>query len=127
MWRARPSNADTQATGQRAELAARRYLEGRGLAFVEANYRCRGGEIDLIMRDNDYLVFVEVRFRSHPHFGNGLDSVDHRKQRRLILAAQHYLQQLGSGPTPACRFDVVAVAPQAQGYGFDWITNAIEQ
>lgn len=79
------------------------------------------------MRDNHYLVFVEVRYRSHPNFGTGLDSIDQRKKQRLIIAAQHYLQRQRGHNNQACRFDVVAVAPKAEGYAFDWVTNAIEQ
>lgn len=111
--------ADTQATGQRAEDAAHALLSASGLAEVCRNYRCRGGEIDLVMRDGDCLVFVEVRFRRDRGFGGALSSIDTRKRQRLILAAEHYLARDGwRGP---CRFDVVAY----DGDGAEtWIRDA---
>ena len=82
--------------GAQAEQAAAAYLVKRGLQLVEKNYRCRFGEIDLIMRAGVTLVFVEVRSRSSRAFGGAAASIDARKQRKLIAAAQHYLAQLGN-------------------------------
>lgn len=112
--------------GDRAEVHARRYLEDRGLAFVEANYRCRPGEIDLIMREQSTLVFVEVRYRRDRRFGGALESIDHRKQRRMRAAAEHYLQRRRAGDSP-CRFDVVLITGAVGGRGTDveWIPNAL--
>ena len=105
--------------GQRAEQHAEALLERAGLRIVERNYRCRGGEIDLLMRDGDCLVFVEVRYRTDSRFGGALGSVDQRKQRRLILAAEHYLARTGwRGP---CRFDVVGLSP---GHAAQWVRDA---
>lgn len=96
----------TQDAGTRAEDEAQRWLIEQGLTPQQRNYRCRSGEIDLIMRDGEYLVFVEVRYRSQSGFGGALASVDLRKQRRVIHAAQHYLATHNwHGP---CRFDVIA-------------------
>lgn len=115
--------------GRRAESRARRYLEGRGLDFIEANYRCRSGEIDLIMDDDGALVFVEVRYRRNRDFGGALESIDAGKQRRLRTAAAHYLQYRRQDVEPACRFDVVLITGDAGGNhggdaGIDWIRNA---
>ena len=108
--------------GRDAEALAQRHLQRRGLTAVTSNYRCRRGEIDLVMRDGDALVFVEVRFRSDPRFGAGAESVDLRKQARLIAAASHYLQRHpADGPV---RFDVVAVAPGRLRPRIDWIRDA---
>ncbi len=93
--------------GERAERLAAAHLTRAGLQLLERNYRCRLGEIDLIMRDGATLVFVEVRERRHGGFGSGADSVDRRKIRRLVAAAQHYLQN--QPRLPPCRFDVVSV------------------
>jgi len=83
------------------------------------NYRCRRGEIDLVMREAGTLVFVEVRFRSSTRFGTPAETVDIRKQRRLAAAAAHYLQR---HPTNLpCRFDVIAVSGTNQ---IDWIRDA---
>lgn len=113
-------------TGREAEQLAENYLAKNGLRLVERNYRCRGGEIDLVMDDKTTLIFIEVRYRKHQSFGGAAASVDWRKQQRLIHAAQHYLQcrQLTNRP---CRFDVIAVSPGNNGKPvMQWIKNAIE-
>ncbi len=105
--------------GDHAEAQAERWLRRQGLTTLARNYRCRRGEVDLIMRQGETLIFVEVRLRRHAGFGGALASVDARKQQRLILAAQHYLQRHSwDGP---CRFDVVGL--DAQGVA-DWIQDA---
>lgn len=96
--------------GRKAEALAAAYLARQGLQLRERNYRCRYGEADLILKSRDTLVFVEVRFRSHPEFGGGLESVGKTKQRRLIRTACHYQQQQRCGHLPA-RLDVIALAP----------------
>ena len=102
-----------QASGTFGEALARYYLEGVGLAFVAANWSCRLGEIDLIMRDGSTLVFVEVRLRAPTDFGEGLETVARDKQRRLIRAARFYLQAVDwSGDA---RFDVVSIEAGAAG------------
>lgn len=114
--------------GRRAEDRARRYLADRGLAFVEANYRCRSGEIDLIMEEQSTLVFVEVRYRKDEKFGGALESIDFAKQRRLRAAAEHYLQCRRIGDRRPCRFDVVLVTGGARGRTgarIDWIRDAL--
>lgn len=105
--------------GDRAEAQAEQWLCRQGLVTLERNYRCRHGEVDLIMRHGESLVFVEVRLRCNARFGGALASVDFRKQQRLTRAAQHYLQHRPwHGP---CRFDVVAL--DAKGVT-DWIRDA---
>ncbi len=89
---------------------------------LERNYRVRAGEIDLVMADDRELVFVEVRFRSRTDFGDGGDSVDHRKQQRLIRTAQHYLRY--HGDDRPCRFDVVSVGRTHYRLRFEWMRNA---
>lgn len=109
----------TQTLGRDAEQRAEQLLTEGGLRTVARNYRCRGGEIDLVMRDRDCLVFVEVRQRSHSDFGSSLDSVDQRKQQRLLLAARHYLaKHKWTGP---CRFDVVGFD---RGTHTTWVRDA---
>lgn len=118
-WRPEPGTV-TQAiqSGQEAEKLAAAFLEKQGLRLVERNYRCRMGEIDLIMNDGATRVFVEVRLRQHRGFGGAAESITSRKQGRLIRAAQHYLQQLPR--QPACRFDAVLL----DGYKIEWIKDA---
>lgn len=110
--------------GTQTEQACCEYLSRAGLRLVEKNYRCKPGEIDLVMRQGDTLVFIEVRFRRSERFGGALYSVDHRKQRRMIAAAQHYLQRHRIR-TPS-RIDVVAMTATADGdYRFEWIQDAV--
>jgi putative endonuclease len=111
------------SSGVQAEQRAARFLEAQGLKLLERNYRSRFGEIDLIMRDGDTLVFVEVRLRSHDGFGGAAASVDQRKQKRLIATAQQYLSTL-SAPPP-CRFDAVLMSA-LQGTPPEWLRNAFE-
>lgn len=120
------SGKTRQAIGKHAEQLAETYLNKHGLRLLQRNYRCRGGEIDLIMTDNGTLVFVEVRYRKHQMFGGAAASVDRRKQQRLQLAARHYLQQ-HRAENRVCRFDVIAISPGADGQNaVEWINNAIE-
>ncbi len=107
--------------GAQAELFAACYLQQQGLQLITQNYRIRAGEIDLIMQDGASLVFVEVRMRSKATFGGAAASIDAHKQRRLILAAQHYLASLPR--IPPCRFDALLME-DAQGAGLQWLKNA---
>ncbi|MDV3237395.1 MAG: YraN family protein [Gammaproteobacteria bacterium] len=112
--------------GQRAEDAACAYLLARGLRLIARNFRCRRGEIDLIMQDTDNLVFVEVRYRRQSRYGSGLESVDRRKQERIVRCAMHYLQRHPQAARSAARFDVVALAPASEGLRIDWVRNAFD-
>ncbi len=110
-----------RTTGNMAEDHVLNYLTAQGLQLVIRNYSCKAGEIDLIMRDGEQLVFVEVRYRALTSFGSALESVTPTKQRRLIITAQYYLQQ--TRQMPACRFDVVAVGPDRRT---QWIKDAFQ-
>ena len=94
--------------------------------LVRRNYRCRRGEIDLVMRDIDTLVFVEVRRRTSRAFGGGLDSVDARKRARLVAAAEHYLMMNRIGDESPCRFDVVAIDGPSRRAMIEWVRNAFD-
>lgn len=109
--------------GSHAEDLACRFLLRQGLRLVARNYRCRRGEIDLILHDAGNLVFVEVRYRRQDRYGSGLESVDRRKQRRISLCAAHYLLRHPQQANRPARFDVVAVGPDG---GIDWIRNAFD-
>lgn len=98
-----------QRAGGAAEQLALDYLSSQGLRLVERNFRVPAGEIDLIMREAEELVFVEVRARASAGFGGAAASVTPVKQRRIHRAAQFYLRlRLGDARWPALRFDVVA-------------------
>jgi putative endonuclease len=109
--------------GKHAETQASRHLQSRGLKLLATNYRCKRGEIDLIMQDADTLVFVEVRYRQSDRYGSALETVTQGKQNRLIAAASHYLQQ--QGHNSPCRFDVVGISGP-HGATIEWIKDAFE-
>lgn len=120
-----PEAASRRARGQQIERQAEVWLRRQGLKSVTRNYHVRGGEIDLIMRDGNDLVFVEVRYRHNEHHGSGAESVNLVKQQRLMKAALHYLQAEFGDREPQCRFDVIsATSDAAAGVHFDWIRNA---
>lgn len=106
--------------GAVAEQAAADYLVARGLRLVARNWRCKGGEIDLVMRDGATLVFVEVRARGGMGFGGAAASITAAKQARVILAARHYL--MVKGVDVPCRFDAVLV----QDGRLEWLKGAFE-
>ncbi len=108
--------------GAQAEKLAAQYLQQNGLALVQQNYRCRYGEIDLIMQDGSTLVFVEVRLRSRGDFGGAAASIDFAKQAKLVRSAQHYLSALRK--TPPCRFDACSCATDSAG--IEWLKNAFD-
>lgn len=111
----------TLLRGKQQENRARAFLQQQGLQHRDSNYRCRHGEIDLIMQDGDTLVFVEVRFRRNPRFGGAAASIDRNKIRKIIKTGLHYLQQ--QKLDMACRFDVVAIDGDAAP---KWIQRAFE-
>lgn len=95
------------SAGADAEQRAEHYLQSQGLVSIERNYRCRRGELDLIMGQGETLVFVEVRLRTHAGFGSGAESVTAAKQKKLRIAAEHYLQAHPQRRLQPARFDVV--------------------
>jgi putative endonuclease len=110
--------------GAQAELTAAQYLQRQGLRLLQSNYRCRFGEIDLILKEGETLVFTEVRLRSRSDFGGAAASIDAHKQTRLILAAQHYLSSVS--PVPPCRFDAVLLVSPDGSQGIEWLKNAFQ-
>ncbi|WP_248917325.1 YraN family protein [Pseudomonas entomophila] len=120
-------DASPTCAGQAAEDHALEFLRGQGLRLLARNWRCKGGELDLVMLDADTVVFVEVRYRLHAGFGGALGSIDGRKQRRLTLAANLFLQSEPRWATQPCRFDVVALQGQGHaGQPLQWLKNAFE-
>lgn len=113
------------AIGFAAEEAARKYLVQQGLKWVESNYHCRLGEIDLIMRDKEYLVFVEVRARASATHGSALESVTYRKQQKIIKTASLYLLTHRLHNNVSVRFDVVSI--EGNPPQLTWISNAFSE
>lgn len=117
---------NSQQLGRALEAHAEAFLKERGLESIDRNYRCRFGEVDLIMRDGDILVFVEVRGRRGGRFGTPAESVTGKKQRRVAVAAAHYLQRHASLTRLSCRFDVVGVITGVDPPRVQWIRNAFD-
>ena len=112
-----------QRAGDAAEDAAAKHLAAAGCRIVARNARYRDGEVDLVARERDVLVFVEVRMRVGLRFGGAAVSVNSLKQKRIARAAQHWLLGEYGERWPACRFDVVTV----DGSGtIEWIRDAFQ-
>ncbi|WP_305806077.1 YraN family protein [Stenotrophomonas sp. YIM B06876] len=118
---------DRRQLGAAVETAARQYLQRAGLQPVAANANYRGGELDLVMLERDghhgaMLVFVEVRYRRSDAFGGGAASVDVRKRRRLVHAAQLFLAAHPQHAQTPCRFDVIEATGEPPQ--LHWIRDA---
>lgn len=113
----------TLTVGKAAEQAACHYLEQHNLQCITQNYRCRLGEIDLIMQDHQELVFVEVRYRGASSLADSLESITTHKQRRIIKAAEHYLMTQQINEQQFCRFDVVGIDAE---HRITWIRDAFQ-
>jgi putative endonuclease len=107
------------------ESLAHNYLTKQGLKRLNQNYRCRIGEIDLIMQDDRYLVFIEVRYRKNDDFGGAKASVTRQKQKKIRRVAEYYLKRFGPRAQHIfCRFDVMAVCAVREGLKIEWLKNA---
>ncbi|MCI8269154.1 MAG: YraN family protein [Lachnospiraceae bacterium] len=106
-------------TGKKYEEWAADYLRQKGIEILERNYRDRTGEIDLIGRDGECLVFIEVKYRRNSRNGEPSEAVTAKKQQHIRRTAQYYLYSHRCGDTP-CRFDVISIL----GDRIDWILNA---
>lgn len=111
--------------GQLYEQLALAYLQQQGLQLLQQNYQCKAGEIDLVMRERDSLVFVEVKYRASTAFGGAVAAVTRAKQQKLLRASRWYLQQHKATDQP-CRVDVLTIEGQPP-YQYNWIKNAISQ
>ena len=115
----------TKQRGDIAEQEALQHLKSFGLRLIEQNFYSRGGEIDLIMSDQDCLVFIEVRYRKTNKYGSAAESVNSQKQSRIIHAAQCYLQK-HTETYRNYRFDVVAISPGHDKNSLVWIKDAFQ-
>ncbi|MCC7249862.1 MAG: YraN family protein [Lysobacter sp.] len=119
---------DRRGRGAQVEALARAHLERQGLRAVAANANFRFGELDLVMLDGETLVFVEVRYRregaSARGFGGGAASIDASKRRKLVAAAETFLQSHRAYARAACRFDAVVASGDPDAPTFDWLRDA---
>jgi putative endonuclease len=118
------ASPERRPRGHAREEAPLRHQHGHGLRLVARNVRAQGGELDLVMRDGTVLVFVEVRFRASATFGGGAASVDAGKRRRLVLAAQAYLQAHPADADAPCRFDVIDASNDPDAPRIEWLRDA---
>ena len=107
--------------GEKSEQLACEFLLKQGLQSIEKNFSCKYGELDLIMRDIQTLVIVEVRFRKSSKFGGALESITHKKQSRIMATTQYYLQK--NKINSPIRFDVITMSNDAD---INWIKNAFQ-
>ncbi|MDI9818002.1 MULTISPECIES: YraN family protein [unclassified Legionella] len=112
----------SKKAGAVSEQNAKRYLLGQGLKWLVSNYSCRWGEIDLIMQETDWLVFIEVRARSSASFGGAAASVTYSKQQKLLKTASHYLLTNKIHNKQPVRFDVLSF--EGSPPEINWIKNA---
>lgn len=113
-----------QEKGKLAEEEACRFLIAQGLQLVEQNYRCNLGEIDLIMRETEDIVFVEVRSRGRLDYGQAAESINNQKKSKLVKTATHFLQQKKWLDKVNSRFDVVSIHFLGKEKRLDWFKNA---
>ena len=109
--------------GQQAEVMASQFLTQQGLILLRRNYHCLYGEIDLIMQDEQDIVFIEVRYRQSQQYMHVLESIDGHKQIKLVKTALYFLTTHKCSRMN-CRFDVVGCALIKQGAPVQWIKNA---
>ena len=112
--------------GRDAEELALQFLKRQKLKPVERNFRCKSGEIDLIMRDGNNLVFVEVRHRNSNRFGSAAETVDRKKQAKLRATALYFLQKNPHWRHQPSRFDVIAISGILSPDNISWIQNAFD-
>jgi putative endonuclease len=114
----------TNIIGQKAEENACFYLQKHGLRLLTKNYRCALGEIDLIMQDQQEIVFVEVRTRKNPYHATAIESVDFHKQKKIISTATHFLSHKKMLDKVNCRFDVIGISYDQLKAKIEWIKDA---
>ena len=118
------TNTAYQVGGWVESLAANHLIK-HGLKRLNQNYRCRIGEVDLIMQDKQYLVFIEVRYRKNEDFGGAKASITREKQKKIRKVAEYYLRRFGSRAQRIfCRFDAIAVCAVKEGLQIEWLKNA---
>jgi len=111
-------------SGRHWEKTAESYLRGQGLKLLQRNFSSRFGEIDLIMRDGQTVVFIEVKYRKSNRHGSGADAVTFHKQGRISRTAAWYLAKNPHRAESVCRFDVISINPNEKDQDIDWIRNA---
>ena len=118
------ARADTGSIGRQAEKLALDHLKAQGLKEITSNFRCRSGEIDLVMKDGECLVFAEVRFRNQNRFSSAAGSVDCHKQRKIIRTAAVFLGCNPQYSNCTVRFDVIGLDRSGDQTSLRWVRDA---
>ncbi len=121
----RLASITSRKIGDLTEKMAAQHLINQGLAFVDSNVHCRQGEIDLVMREGDTYVFIEVKYRKSKDFGGAIAAVSTSKQKKIKHCISHYLQRLSLNEyTTPCRIDVVTIEGNITKPIVTWLKNA---
>jgi putative endonuclease len=112
--------------GAHWEKAAESYLRARGLKLLHRNFSSRFGEIDLIMEDEQTVVFIEVKYRKSAQHGSGAEAVTFHKQDKISRTASWYLAKNPHRAEQFCRFDVISIEPEIADQGIHWIKSAFD-
>jgi putative endonuclease len=115
-----PVSNSSRIRGTAVEAAAERWLSAHGLRLVMKNFSCKAGEIDLVMRDGEQLVFIEVRFRQADRFGSAAESVTRNKQQKIARAAQYFIAAHTRWSDSTCRFDVLGASQVTVEAEIEW-------
>jgi len=118
---------NTVTIGKQAEQYACQFILAQGLQIIAQNWYCRQGEIDIIARDDDTVIFIEVRYRKRAEYGNGAESVHYYKRKRIISCARHYIHTHPATEKCMIRFDVFSMSKDSDGqFNSHWIQDAFQ-
>ena len=115
---------NSRQAGAQWEKTAESFLRSQGLKLLQRNFSSRFGEIDLIMEDEETVVFIEVKYRKSSQHGSGADAVTFHKQGRISRTASWYLVKNPHRAGQFCRFDVISITPRKEAQGINWIKSA---
>ena len=122
MKKSKPANS----SGKQAEAIAANYLSKQGIKIIERNFHCRFGEIDLIGLTDQYLVFIEVRYRKDEHYMTVFETIDKHKCRKLVTTSEYYLNSHRKYQDMTCRYDVIGITGEISDPAIEWIKNAFQ-
>lgn len=117
---------NSRAKGAKVETLACKFLKTQGLKIIERNFTQKTGEIDIIALEKNMLVFIEVRFRQNQNFGQGYETVDYRKQQKIINTADLYLSRKKQFQNHTCRFDIISASTYNGELQFKWLKQAFD-
>ena len=115
-------STNRRSQGNQFEKLAANYLVEKGLTIIETNFYSKMGEVDIICKDNEYLCFVEVKYRKNASAGSALEAVNFNKMRKICRAADYYLMTHPKFANSSIRFDVIAI----ENGHLEYVINAFE-